>query len=165
MRRAGLSFVPVTAEELETLLARSQITDGHIVESAELKALRESILMARMSTGLLLPAENTWFEGLLRAIMGALKSQWREGTIEETAIARSDWLLSQLDVRHWAHRYKVDGHPEATQARYRAQILSLALVHEPVPTAIRQKYWAWLEDKLLTSVQKEERDLFASMLE
>jgi hypothetical protein len=165
MRRAGLSFVPVTAEELETLLARSQTTDGHIVESAELKALRESILMTRMSTGLLLPAENTWFEGLLRAIMGALKSQWREGTIEETAIARSDWLLSRLDVRHWAHRYKVDGHPEATQARYRAQILSLALLHEPVPTAIRQKYWTWLEDRLLASVQSEERDLFASMLE
>ncbi|QWG22207.1 hypothetical protein KMZ93_19815 [Bradyrhizobium sediminis] len=165
MRRAGMSFVPVAGEELEALLARSQITDGHLDESAELKALRESILMARMSTGLLLPAENTWFEGFLRAIIGTIKSQWREGSIEEVAAARSNWLLSQLDIRHWAHRFKIGGHPEATQARYRAQILSLALLHESVPAAIRQKYWAWLEDKLLTPIQNEERDLFASILD
>jgi hypothetical protein len=141
------------------------MTNGHVDESAELKALRESILMARMSTGLLLPAENTWFEGFLRAIIGTLKSQWREGSIEEVAAARSNWLLSQLDIRYWSHRFKIDSHPEATQARYRAQILSLALPHESVPAANRQKYWAWLEDKLLTPIKNEERDLFASILD
>ncbi|UPK18888.1 hypothetical protein [Bradyrhizobium sp. 131] len=164
MRRAGMSFVPVEGEELEALLARSSITDGHLDEIAELKALRESILMARMSTGLILPAENTWFEGLLRAIIGTLKSQWHEGSVEEVAVARSNWLLSRLDIRHWAHRFKIDGHPEAAQARYRAQIISLALLHEPVPTAVKQKYWAWLEDKVLTPIQNEERDLFADIL-
>ncbi|MDF0585041.1 PIN domain-containing protein [Bradyrhizobium yuanmingense] len=165
MRRAGMSFVPIHREELERLLAVSQVTNGRLDENAELKAIREALSMARMSTGLILPAENAWFEGALQAIIGAIKSQWHEGFIEDVAIARSDWLLSQLDIRQWAHRFKIDGHPEATQARYKAQVLSLALLHGPVPQSIKQKYWVWLEEKVLIPIQNEERVLFEGILD
>jgi len=49
----------------------------------------------------------------------AIKSQWNAEMDDQVARARSDWLLKQLDVRQWSHRYKIEGHPEVAEIRFR----------------------------------------------
>jgi hypothetical protein len=165
MRRAGLSFVPVTIEELKVLVEKAAISEGALTESAELKAVRENIEMIRMSNGLQLPAETVWLENFVRTFVETIKSQWHPGMNEEQVVARSNWLLAQLDIRRWAHRYKVSGHPEVPEIRYRIQLLSLALLNTPVPRAIKRKYWSWLDEALLNQVQDEQRELYAAVIQ
>src|SRR5271165_4629482 len=78
MRRASLGFVPILVEELTSSIEQAAISDGNLVESAELKAMRESLLVARMSNGLQLPKEHVWLDNLIRSFIEAIKLQWHE---------------------------------------------------------------------------------------
>ena len=165
MRRAGLSFVPVTIDELKALVDKAVISDSKLVESAELKAVRESIQMIRMSNGLQLPKESVWLDNFIHVFSETIKSQWHPGMDEAKSIARSNWLLAQFDIRLWAHRYKVDGHPEIPEIRYRGQLLSLSLLNSPVARPIKQKYWNWLDEALLKEIQEEQRELYVAIIQ
>jgi hypothetical protein len=165
MRRAGLSFVPITVDELKALIDKAPISDGELVESAELKAVRENIQMVRMSNGLQLPKENVWLDNFIRTFSETIKAQWHPEMVEAEAIARSNWLLAQYDIRQWAHRYKVEGHPELIEIRYRGQLLSLALLNTPVPRAIKQKYWNWFDEALFKEVQEEQREIYVAVIQ
>jgi len=73
---------------------------------------------------------------------------------EAKSIARSNWLLAQFDIRQWAHRYKVDGHPKSHEIRYRGQTIVASLLNSPVARPIKQKYWNWLDEALLKEIQE-----------
>ena len=110
LRRAGYFFVPVSEDELAHHLAVSAIENGKVVETAELKAIRENILQVRMSTWLQLPKESPWLGTLLQVFSRVLTGLWRADVDVTSARARSDWILNQMDVRGWAHSLgKEDG--------------------------------------------------------
>ena len=165
MRRAGLAFVPVGLEELMALVEQASTSEGKLIESAELKALRESLQMARMSNALQLPQEHVWLDSVILTFAQAIRAQWRAGFNEETARARSDWLLEQLDIRRWSHRLKVDGHPEFNEIRYRNQILSLAMLNLEVPAAVKERYWEWLNAALLARIRDEQPELYSAVVQ
>jgi hypothetical protein len=48
LRRPGFQFIPVTEKELFHHLANAPLNTGEVVATAELRAIRESLLMARM---------------------------------------------------------------------------------------------------------------------
>ena len=60
LRRAGYFFIPVGENELTAHLSASRIRDGKVIETAELKAIRENILRVRMSDWLQVPKEAPW---------------------------------------------------------------------------------------------------------
>ena len=165
LRRAAFAFVPVTTEELVDLVEQAVVYDGRLMESAELKALRENIQVVRMWNGLQFPKEHVWLNNLMRSFSEAIKAQWREGMDEEGALVRANWLLAQIDIRQWAHRYKVDKHPEVGEDLYRNQILALAIVDPAVPQKVKEKYWVWLDEVLLTTIQSEQRELYGSIIQ
>lgn len=165
MRRAALTFVPLSFEELNALVEEASISDKKLLESAELKAVRESLQLARMSNGLQLPKEHVWLQNLIRSFVETIKAQWHAGMDEQAARARSDWLLGQLDVRQWSHRFKINEHPEIGEIRYRGQVLSLVTLDPTVPTVVKTKYWHWLDDALLKRLQEEERELYDAVVQ
>ena len=165
MRRSGLGFVPIAIDELKALIGQALIANGKLVESAELKAIRESLQLARMSDGLQFPKENVWLANIIRSFVETIKSQWHADMVEATARARSSWLLEQLDIRQWSHRYKIDGHPEVSDIRYRGQILSLAMMNTVVPRGVKVRYWQWLDDALLNRVRDEHRELYDEVVQ
>jgi hypothetical protein len=103
LRRAGYFFVPVSEKELERCLMDSDVDDGHVLETAELKAMRENMLRVRMSDRLQLPKEAPWLDSTLKVFIRVLKSLWMDGADLSDITARSDWILNQVDVRGWAH--------------------------------------------------------------
>ena len=159
-RAAGLAFVPLTSGELSTLLARARVVDGVLVESAELRAIRENLELCRMSAGLQLPTEAPWLANVSGVLAGAIKGQWRDGVELADAAARSTWLAELLDVRRWAHHWLEQGPEETYSARYRAQLLGLMTFTSEAPDATRAAYWDWLEGAILARLRERQPDLY-----
>ncbi len=164
LRRAGLCFVPIEAGELSRAIGQAGLSNGQVVETAELKAIRENLLLARMTNALQFQKEHVWWAGLVRACFEVMKTQWTREVDDALARARSDWLLNLFDVRGWAHRVRAPGTAGDVQARYRAQILMLATLLIQAPAPVRERYWEWLEGSVLTRLKDEQREFFASIV-
>jgi hypothetical protein len=103
LRSGGVCFVPAEAAELESLLASARTSpQGALVETAELKAVRENVRLVQAKGVLRLPQEANWFQGLTDTLLGLIRQQWTGTVSEEDARARSNWLLSLADLRSWA---------------------------------------------------------------
>jgi hypothetical protein len=165
MRSAGFVFVPVTSEELGALLSRAAIAGGRLVETAELKALRENLQLCRMSNGLQLPREASWFDGVVRALIETIKGQWHEGMDAAKARARSSWLLRQLDIRGWARRYVNDQNRGLSESRFRAQVMVLMTFSLEAPKDVRQAYCGWLDDAVLDELRENQSDTYNALVQ
>ena len=159
MRAAGLAFVPVKRDELDALLSQATIVDGTLVETAELKALRENLQLCRMSSGLQLSHESSWLESLVRVLVEMIQAQWCDNNKPAVSAARSAWLLALLDIRGWSHRYTDAQERDGGQSRFRAQQLRLMMLGADVPAAGRTEYWAWLEFALLSRGYQQRGEL------
>jgi hypothetical protein len=163
LRRAGLCFIPLRQDELMEFVGKAPVVDGKLIETAELKAIRDSILVARLSDSLQ-SKEAVWLDTVTCAFVEAIKAQWLDGVDEATAIARSNWLLEQFDIRQWASRYQNQDQPNAMDTRYRGQVLSLAMLNTGVKIETKQKYWRWFESALLERIREEQRELYADII-
>lgn len=161
LRHAGYLFVSVSCEELKLHLEASDVVDGKVIETAELKAIRENILRVRMSTWLQLPKEAIWLQSLLKTMIQVLKDQWMADIEISTARARSDWLMDQIDVRGWAHCLGEAGGDNLIKIGYGANILLLLSPPADISQKLKDKYWAWLEERVLCPIKEQESDLYS----
>ncbi|MER8586917.1 hypothetical protein NKH19_17010 [Mesorhizobium sp. M1338] len=161
IRQAGMLFVPLRPGELAALLNAAPVIEGLVQETAELKAIRESIVRARMTDGLQLPNEGLWLDTLTREAAAALRSQWQGSVLDETARARSSWLLELFDARGWAHRSAATG--LGAIERYRAQVLMLLILPTP-DEDVRARYRDWLEGVVLKGFKEEQPESYAELL-
>lgn len=161
LRRASYLFISVTSEELEYQLAGTEVIDGSLVESAELKAIRENILRIRMSHFLQLPKEAPWLINLFNTFSNTLKAQWKPDIDETTSIARSEWLLKQLDVRGWSHCL-ISTEGEAIQLlNHGAQFMTLLLAPLEMSSETKEKYLEWIDMRLLANIREEDPDFYS----
>jgi hypothetical protein len=117
-----------------------------------------------MSTGLQLPKESVWFDGVTRVLMETLKGQWREGADVAVARARSQWLLRQLDLRGWAHRYANEENRGIGEMRFRAQLLALMTFNLAAWAQSRRSYWEWLDQALVDDVRTHHHDVYDALI-
>lgn len=146
LRAAGVCFVPLDAGELGSLLAVAR-TDaaGAMIETAELRALRENVRLIQARGVLRLPQEADWMKGLADAILSGIRFQWSGEVPEAEARARSSWLLALVDMRNWAA--SVDGPTVETLASFgMAGVLSRLLIssREEWPA----EYTRWLGEQV-----------------
>jgi pimeloyl-ACP methyl ester carboxylesterase len=165
LRRAGYLFVPVTGAELENHLNLAEVVDNRIVETAELKAIRESLLRIRMSSLLQLPREAIWLDGVMATLTHVLKAQWRTDMNESVARARSEWLLDMLDLRGWAHRLDAAGFKQIVERGHSAQLMSLLMSRRNTTSAVENKYLEWADECILKSLRDENPELYKSLVE
>ena len=165
LRQAGYFFVPVEEVELAHYLNASSVEEDNVIESAELKAIRESILCVRMSEWLQLPHEFVWLDTTLHVLIQVLKGLWRANADLTAVMARSNWIMEQINVRGWAHRFEVEDEEFAVKAKQ--GILTLILFTPPsgVPQEIRDAYWSWLEDRILLPMKEQDPELYAWVVE
>lgn len=165
LRRAGYLFVPVTNEELEHYLSATTVVDGRIVETAEIKAIRENLLRIRSTNFLQFPYEVPWLNDVMQTFTETLKAQWRPEVDESTARARSEWLLGLLDRRGWAHCFK--GNVDLGNVRYwyGPQIMLLLSAAAIVSVETKQKYFQWVDECVLAAISEEDPDLYLWIIE
>lgn len=163
LRRANFAFVPVTLDELSHLLALTTAKDGVLVESAELRAIRENIQRVRMSKILQIPKEIIWLNGLVGTCLIALKDQWVDGVDFEVAQARSDWLVDLGDPAGWTHRLSETSAERAQRSRHWAgTLMALPAIQ---PDSVKDAYWQWFDGRILQRMEEEDPDGYAALLE
>ena len=165
LRRAGYIFVPVSKDELTHHLNASMIKDDEVVEIAELKAIRENLLHVRMSNWLQLPKEAHWLVELQRTFVQVLKDQWKADPDFSIARARSDWIMDQIDIQGWAHSYGIDIGANIVKTGRSAFIMWLLTPPVEDPQQIKDKYWNWVEDRILAPIKEQERELYLELVE
>ena len=165
LRRSGFLFVPLISDDLRFHLMSAEIHDGNVVETAELKAIRESILHARMGRWLQLPRDAVWVDASNREFLHVLRSLWESRDDVAGARARSTWILEQIDVRGWAQSLGgVAGETLVTEGRgvhLPALCAPLAGVDDKVKTA----YWKWLEETVLGPIKEEDGAAYSSIVD
>lgn len=155
LRRAGYFFVSMNVEELERCLRESTVDDGEVVETAELKAIRESVLCVRMSDWLQLPEEAPWLDGALKSFVRVLRNLWvNEADIEEIT-ARSNWLVKHIDVRGWAHRLLPENADNVVRIGRAGLILPILTPLTGVQQSVVDAYWNWVEKAILAPIQEQ----------
>ena len=165
LRHAGYFFVPVTEDELIHHLDASAVEKGKVIETAELKAIRENILQVRMSTWLQLPKENHWLETLQNACHRALTGLWRAGTDFAKARARSDWILSLIDLHGWAHAFSKEVGDNIVRTGSKATILSILAPPNAQPQEVKDEYRRWVEERILARIKEQNPELYIDLVE
>lgn len=165
IRRAGYFFVPLDDGELEALLDSASIAQDKLVETAELRAIRENLLRVRMSTWLQLPKEAPWLDSALKTFIRVMKRQWTDTTDISRARATSDWIIDQIDMRGWAHRLGGGGGDNLVNTGRVAYIMLLVSSYTDLPPESRHQYWDWIEERLLAPIKEEAPELYAQIIE
>ena len=165
LRDAGLVLFPTDGDELAALVSRASLRDGAMVETGELRAIRENLQLAIMRRFLSLPAEMDFPQSLCRAAAAAILRQWTAAIPDDAARARSRWLLARADVRDWAAAANGD---EGTgiAAHGLAIPVSTLLTHRPEVLAdARDRYDAWLDEEVLQPLRHQEPTVHAWLME
>jgi hypothetical protein len=155
LRRAGFFFIPVSVEELHRCLRESTVDKGKVIEMAELKAIRESVLRIRMSDWLQIPEESPWLDMTLKAFVHALRKLWVDGADVEDVTARSNWLVEQIDVRGWAHRLVPENADNVVRIGRATYILLLVTPPTGVQKSVVGAYWNWVEESILAPIHEQ----------
>ena len=160
LRRAGYFFIPINEKELERCLKTSSVVDGKVIETAELKSIRQSVLRVRMSDWLQLPIEAPWLDGTLKMLVKVLKSIWQDGSDINEMMARSNWIADQIDVRGWAHSIAPENADNFVHLGRGSYILLILTPPTDVQREIVDAYWNWVEGTILAPVKEQFPDLY-----
>ncbi|MDB5583730.1 MAG: hypothetical protein JWR80_8906 [Bradyrhizobium sp.] len=151
LRRGGAVLVPLAGDELEQLLANTKCSaSGVLVETAELRVLRENVRLIQARATLRLPLEAPWLAAFDNAAIHAIKSAWNGGTHDMLARARAKWLFALCDIRGWASA--IEGPTLDMVARFGAAgILSRLLMGDRDDECAG--YDRWLEERVALLAQ------------
>lgn len=165
LRRAGYFFVPISVEELERCLRESTVANKEVAESAELKAIRESVLRVRMSDWLRLPQEVPWLDGMFKTYIRVLRNLWADGADLDKVTIRSNWLAEQIDLRGWAHSLVPENADNVVRIGRAALILPLLTPPTGVQQSVVDAYWNWVEDRILAPIQEQFPEAYAWLVD
>ena len=165
LRQAGYFFVLVSENELAHHLNASMVKDGKVVETAELKAIRENLLCVRMRTWLQIPKEFPWLNTLLIAFIQAMKSLWKPGANFSDVRVRSNWIIDNIDIRGWAHSFGKEIGDNIVKTERGAFIQLILIPPVNVPQEIQDEYWDWIEERVLVPIKEKYPDLYSWIVE
>ena len=163
LRRAGYLFVPLDQDEVLSHLANANLEDGRVRETQGLRGVRESVLLARVGNVLQLPNEWPWLNGVLEAFEATLRDLWLDDPDVDRARAQSDWILDQIDLRGWAHRFHAWEPEQAAESAQVKRLFGLLLPDPELTSASRERYWEWVEDRLLGPVRATEPTVYSKL--
>lgn len=165
LRQSGYSLFPVTKDELVFLVSRADIDDDAIIESAELRALRESILLVRMFDLLRLPAEAPWIYNLTGSVCASIVQVWQDIADANGAGRRAKWLLQFLDLRGWAHSGRVFKTNSLTTRGLDLELHHLISAASALPPDRKTEFFAWLDRTVLLGIRENDPTTYQGIVE
>lgn len=161
LRRAGYLLFPSCPDELFQYLEVAQVENSTLVETANLKAFRENVLLTQMRGWLVLTKEMAWFDKLRNDLVSALLMQWKPGIDDDVARARSRWILRLLDIRNWAGSITENDGSGLAQSGWGIVCNSLALRHLDIENAdASNRYSDWLKEEVFDFLQTSDPEVY-----
>ena len=158
-------FVAIPEVELSDQLESAPVKSGRLVETAELKAIRESILSVRMSDWLQLPREEAWLRDTMETIGQVLTQLWKTTADMTGAPIRADWLFSHLDIRGWTHSFPEDIQSMVEKLGPILYYFKLLTAPSGIPAEMKKRYWRWLDERVLKPMKEQEPELYGALLD
>lgn len=167
LRKAGYFFVALEEEELLSYVLSSSVKGRKLIETLELKSVRESIIRVRMSNWLSLPDEASWMAGHFKLFSSVLKRLWQvclEQDLEATKI-KANWLLEFLDIRGWAHSLSGEQMEQLGNTGRLNHVMLIVAFPPELQEDIKEEYLAWLDKKIVLPIKEEYPELYTLLLE
>jgi hypothetical protein len=158
LREAGYALVGTDEDELLALTGAADVKGGKLVETRELRILRESVLLV-MARKLLLPREEPWVGGWVKAGMLAVRSIWIR--CQENAEAKANWVMGAIPD-YWQFcptPVQPDVWPNVRSAM--ARRLTLLFNVMLIPPERRAAYRTWVEKRVLLPLESADPELLA----
>jgi len=152
LRQAGYGLVPVTPDELEQYLRQARFNhEGHVIESAEMRVLRQTLMYIRSIDMVEMPTEAPFLEKMQRGCMVALRRLWTDEALSaDRAVALSQWVWSSIapSPMDWARTLR---EPLRRSDMAEAFARSIALLLQPMhlPTEKYDVFRNWVEYEVL----------------
>jgi hypothetical protein len=145
LRRAGAGIMPVDNDEIVVAALRSKNAD-----SAELRAIHESISLARVAELPVFPAEIPWFASTTLAIKNAVLAIWQREPDHARAGELSNAVLALRPApEDWLSRWEGPPPPDWMETVRTVILASLALPVELADEKTLKAYNTWLEQQVL----------------
>ena len=160
LRRATYSLPEISEKELIDLVLKARVKKSKIVETVELRAVRESIDCVKMSDMLQLPHEIPWLTDLTLSTIRAIRAVWSHESERLAAVARSDWLLEIGNPVSWAHLMNEDT-LNNTRRFWHVMLSMLSAGREQEFT---EGYGDWIESRILISLREEQPKLYEELI-
>jgi hypothetical protein len=141
LRAGGAAIVPLNVSEVFHAAARSRKA-----MSAEMRAIQESIDLARVAEVPTFPREIQWFADISLAVKAAVIQIWKSEKDFELAGRLSNLIMSTLPkAEDWVSRWEAGPPSEWVQAVNRVIVASLAMPIEIRDEKIVAAYNEWVE--------------------
>jgi len=161
LRTTGAALVPLESDEVYAAAMRSGS-----YESAELRAMRESIALAGLREIPRFPGEIPWYLLLNRAVKGALLRLWNAEGKGERVEAFADAVLSlQPTAVDWLSRWEGSPPPNWVEATNRVMVASLAFPVELADQEVIQRYHRWLDVRVLHEIRDNQPAQYQAIVE
>jgi hypothetical protein len=145
LRNAGAGLIPVDTEEIVLAALRSKDA-----ESAEMKAIKESVLLARVAELPRFPAEVPWFASAMIAIKNAVTEIWEREPDHARAAELANAVLDlRLNPEDWVSRWEGAPPPNWLETVRIVIIAGIALPVELASDELVKAYNGWLEQHVL----------------
>ena len=90
LRQAGYGLVPVTPDELEQYLRHARFDqEGHVIESAEMRLLRQTLMRVRSLDMVEMPTEAPFLEKMQLGCMVAIRRLWADEALSAERVGRT----------------------------------------------------------------------------
>jgi hypothetical protein len=160
LRIAGAALMPVTDEEASAAVMRNRQS-----ESAEFRAIRENLQLARMAGAAKFPPEIYWFAQTSIAIKNAIKVTWSAEKDKDRAGERAHALISLLPrPDDWRDCWIDTPPPGWIESNDIVMLASLALPVE-LSGEDRDSCNAWFEREFLVPMRLAEPARYSSVVD
>ena len=167
MRRSGLSYIQIDPDELSHWLLSARVEDGSLIESAELRVLRQSA--AGVAAGLLTENEvTTLTANQVIACKATIERVWKDPSVPvKRTIALADWAWRNLVI---GSIYRPGERSEAhSRDPVRDTIVSrIAVMLLPIPIKEeerRRMFAGWIEQSVLSPLRPANAAIIEEALE
>ena len=166
LRRGGLSLIPLDQIELLHWLSRAQVVDGGIIETAELRVLRQSVARTDLAGHLTEVEATSLSANLAHACKTTIAQIWQDTSIPTNrAAALLDWLWHNLMVGSVYSQALMTKPQEPIMGSF---ALRLALLLLPIPFQSerrRNEFTGWIEESVLSRFRPANSEAIEQSLE
>ena len=169
LRAGGIALVDIDGTELFRLLVKARINSSEdLVESAELRTIRQYLGRLRTVEMLQMPIEALFLERLLRTSVRLIRRFWEDKTIEtEHVLAVSRWIVRNI------HPNPIDWIPglrESSRAEQADIAIAsyLKLLVSPLINATSERsslYTDWLDREVIAPLRPRNAEIIKLIVE
>ena len=165
LRRGGFLFLEIDEEELFAEICVCKAGDDRLIETAELRAIREAFMFPRLARVLRHEDETPWLDRSIITVLKVYQRVWNSGGCLSDVTARAAWLMELADIRGWLVTFP---HTQARHILHEGRVQLLMAQICPLVEAEEERKEAfikWIDEHLVIPLRREYPALFERLVQ